>query len=428
MPKRSTKGWIALVTITVIALLLWLVPYIVNPATESFGINLGKGLGVVGFVLFALNILLASRHPLVDKLFFGLDKAYQVHEILGELTLICLLYHPTLISLRYLSAGLPFMAQFLLPGNDLARTLGTLSLVLMEALMITTIYLRLRYHQWKQLHTFFNLAFIAAVTHIVFISGDIRTNHALAAYLYLISVVTLAAIAKRTFTSFWLSPRYQYHVSRVTKLNNDTVQLDLQPAGKIMSYKGGQFAWLSFASKSVTTEGHPFSIISAPGDSVLSFAVKNLGDFTAKMLHIKPGETVTVEGPSGHFSYESITPKKQLWVAGGIGITPFVSLAASLPPEYEVQLFYTVSNQSDAVLLDRLTTLAETNPHLKVTIWDSSQNGRITAAALKSARPDLLECGILMCGPGPMQRALHEQLTALGVPNDHIYYEHFSLK
>ena len=67
---------------------------------------------------------------------------------------------------------------------------------------------------------------------------------------------------------------------------------------------------------------HPYSLSAAPSENYLRITVKDLGDHSRTVQHIKPGTRVFVEGPYGAFTAGRATKKHIVLVAGGVGITP----------------------------------------------------------------------------------------------------------
>jgi ferredoxin-NADP reductase len=107
-----------------------------------------------------------------------------------------------------------------------------------------------------------------------------------------------------------------------------------------VEFQAGQFVYATFHQSEIPREPHPFTIASAPGGDHLRIVVKRFGDFTSSMMSLRPGCAVWLEGPFGRFCLEGDPVNAQTWIAGGIGITPFLSWARSLERALPVDLYY----------------------------------------------------------------------------------------
>jgi predicted ferric reductase len=204
----------------------------------------------------------------------------------------------------------------------------------------------------------------------------------------------------------------------------------MSPTSGGIDHVAGQFAFLTFVSLGLPQQTHPFTIASAPNEEGLRFVIKNLGDFTAKLGELKAGDHVFVEGAYGTFNFKNMARKRQVWVAGGIGITPFLSMARSFEQSdgVEAHLFYSVADGAQAYGSEELTRLsAGLKGSLDFTLHDSSKQGFISVEQIAKQVQNVAECEVLLCGPKGMMKALEEQFIAAGVSKKHIQYEEFSL-
>lgn len=207
----------------------------------------------------------------------------------------------------------------------------------------------------------------------------------------------------------------------------------MQPTAKRdMPHKAGQFAFLTFVSTNLPQQTHPFSVSAAEGENGLRFVIKNLGDFTAELGNLKAGDKVFVEGPYGTFNYANMPRTKQIWIAGGIGITPFLAMARTLKQaassNVEAHLFYSVADMSQAFGAKELQELAaELKGVLSFTLHDSSKQGYLSAELVQKQVDNVGDCEVLLCGPKGMMHALEDQFVTAGVSKKHIQYEEFSL-
>lgn len=107
-----------------------------------------------------------------------------------------------------------------------------------------------------------------------------------------------------------------------------------------------------------------------------------------------------------------------LWVAGGIGVTPFLSLLRHLAKDKaantgSIQFVWSVRDRADAVYLEEILTLAASIPSVRFHLYVTTTDGLLTAGRLEAlAGEGVTGRRILLCGPPPMMRALTAQLVA----------------
>lgn len=115
---------------------------------------------------------------------------------------------------------------------------------------------------------------------------------------------------------------------------------------------------------------------------------------------------------------------KQTWIAGGIGITPFLSMSNSLPDNgYEIDLYYCVNNKSEAIFLNELLKVSKKIKKFNVFPIYSDENKLSVDKLLKSNNSEIF----MLCGPRSMMKELEKQLINNGISRSNIYYEEFSL-
>ncbi len=420
---RRTAAWVGqsiVVVLSLLPLVAWAAMMPLGLRFLGFGAvftSLGQVTGLVGMAMFSLTLVLQLRASVIEQLFGGLDRVYRAHHIFGGISFALLLFHPVFLALRFVNLSVREAALFLLPGKDFAINLGIYSLALLEALLIVTFFIKLKYQKWKFSHSFLSLAFFLASLHVLFVSSDTSRNTFLKVYLLALAVAGLLSFLVRKV--FPPANRYEYLVRQVTKLNATVTEVSLEPTGNDMKYRSGQFAYVSFWSRGVSKEWHPFSISSSPDEKALRFTVKELGDFTSGLHLLKRNDQAMVEGPYGQFSYE-LYGRKQLWIAAGIGITPFLSMARSVGDhlyEYSFVLVYVVSGEEEAIYLNELRSKVHNS--FKLILYESSKEGRVTADKIMQKVRDASERDILICGPPPMMQSLKKQFASIGVKSVH---------
>ncbi|MFA6355334.1 MAG: ferric reductase-like transmembrane domain-containing protein [Candidatus Paceibacterota bacterium] len=393
---------------------------------NSITTSLGQILGLVGMTLFAINLILAGRFKWLDRHFKGLDKVYAYHARVGAIAFSMLLFHPLMLVVKYLMISNNQAAMFFVPFIDMPVTWGILSLLLMIVLICFTFYIKLKYNRWKFSHYFMKLAFLFAIIHTFLISSDISRNNLLRYYILILALVAIIITIRKVVVDKLSFHKFKYKVKNVLQLNKDIIEIEMEALGRKITFTPGQFCFFEFLSVGVSSESHPFSISSSPKDDNLKITVKNLGDFTSILKDLKINEEVIVEGPYGNFSYEKVANKNQIWIAGGIGITPFYSMIQNLKSEYSVDFYYSVKEESEAVYVKELQAIASINPNFKFNLWCANEKGYINAGVVTNLSGGVEGKDIFFCGPPMLMDSLKNQFVTLGVDITNIHYEDFS--
>ena len=142
----------------------------------------------------------------------------------------------------------------------------------------------------------------------------------------------------------------------------------------------------------------------------------------------EPEPPVRVDGPYGRFG--GPTSKPQVWIAAGVGITPFLALADALGAEgAPVQLIYAVRSRDKAAHLAEIEEIAARTERLSLTVWESAKDGRLTTdKVVEIAGDGLRKSRVMFCGPTAMRRSLSETLTQHGVSARNFHYESFEIR
>ena len=126
---------------------------------------------------------------------------------------------------------------------------------------------------------------------------------------------------------------------------------------------------------------------------------------------------MAVDGPYGHFDFDK-GHEQQLWIAGGMGITPFLAYLHTKPNK-KIDLYYSFHGQDNAIYKDFLQDYAQANDHFTVTLIDTTQQDRLSVDALSIPA----QTSIFICGPKKMIK--HFKSTA---PKKNVQWEAFSFK
>lgn len=207
----------------------------------------------------------------------------------------------------------------------------------------------------------------------------------------------------------------------------------------IPPFKAGQWVGLHLFNQDGTEWARAaYSIASAPSDGVMTvrLGIKVERDFTKRAATLKPGDHVQLQGPFGVFT-PSVDAPRLVMFAGGIGITPFLSMIREITATgrtQEVILFYSCKTNDGAAYLDELQAIAA--KHSNVTLvctctrgTDASWRGetsRIDAGLMDRFISDYSVGQYLLCGPREFMDTITEILHHKGVQKPHIKRELFS--
>ncbi|NYZ74559.1 FAD-dependent oxidoreductase [Candidatus Micrarchaeota archaeon] len=209
----------------------------------------------------------------------------------------------------------------------------------------------------------------------------------------------------------------------------------LEPLGRPISFKPGQFAFLHILDeKGGTVVKRPYSIASAPGALYLEFCIKLVGgEMTKRLEDLAKGAVMGVEGGFGHFSYGD--QPKAGFVGGGTGIAPLMAMLRHIADrklDGAFVLFYSARTKDSIVYREELEELQRRNPAIKVVItltreenpgdW-KGECGRLDAGMMAKHVRDARNFDWWVCGQLEMVEGIRECLTKLGADQKRIRAE-----
>lgn len=388
--------------------------------------ELGTSFGFWGSFYFCLNFILATRWRWVERIFDGLDSVYQIHNLVGKLTLTFVLLHGLILVLQALpDQGL--LTTYLYPGVNVSYTVGVAGLILLTLLVIVTIWIKLPYHIWLETHKFMGIAYVLGNVHAIILQLDW--------YMVLLTLIGGYAWIYNLFFYRHRAPKATGQITQHTykqNIHEFIIQLDREfPA------QPGQFVFLSVqkSAQNLAAEQHPFSISGFPDRQAIRISAKILGDYTARLNRLQVDDTVTVFGPYGHFGAKYLaTQKPMIWIAGGIGITPFLSMlqweATQTDTSRPIQLIWSVKQAEEAIYLDEIMALKQQLLHFECHLHLSVEQGRLNLQTLVAllGEQHVRESAVFLCGPIPLMHNLTQQLRRHGLSRRDIIAEEFALR
>jgi len=417
-----------------VALLLW-VPV---PPGGGFWWDLAVALGFAGMVMMAIQFLLTARFKRATAP-FGIDLVYYLHRYLAYALLAIVLAHPIILLIlnpalrRYLN---PLVA----PWEMTAGTVSILFLFLLVFLSVGRKWLKIPYEIWRITHFLFAVAAMGLAFAHMAVAGSYFRIPPIPLLWLAIGFSLLAVVLKVRLLRPWRLTGHPYRVTEVRSEPGRAWRLAVKPEGHSgFAFSPGQFAWLTFRGSPFAMKEHPFSIASAPRpDGQLEFAIKELGDFTATMGTVAPGEVVYVDGPYGSFSIDRHPDAAgYVFLAGGIGVAPMVGMLRALAERGDKRphILFSAHAREGSIPLGAEIQALQDRLNLKVVQlleeppegW-TGEAGWIRAELLDRHLPlDRREFEYFICGPVPMIHAAEGALRASGVPVGRVHSELFDL-
>lgn len=377
-------------------------------------------IGAVILLNFAWLFVIASRFNFMEKYYKPIDKLYINHKILGFVTLILVISHKQLNAPNTIEAV----------AVSTAARIGFASFVAMILLIILTVigYVYVvkigkgNYQIWKKLHGLILIPYFIGVIHYFSNSKiEVFTIGAFQLWMFVIIVIGSITGLYSVFGYEIIAFRNRYEVTEVRALNDKVSEIVLDK--KITpGFKPGQFGFFKFYNKGIGKEVHPFTL-TCGSSQYIAFTPKALGDFTKKInTNITVGDKVAFDGPYGGFDYEA-GHAKQLWIAGGIGITPFVSFIRSgINPDFSVDFFYSYRNTENEIY----DTEISGKKGFRYTAHNSKAQGRLDFKVILSTYDDDIPLTVCYCGPVAMRVALEKALKESDLKSYELIFDNFS--
>lgn len=426
----------------VIYLILILLPLFVlligpTPPGRGFWTDFSVALGFAGLAMMGFQFLLTARFKRVSSP-YGIDILYHFHRQISIMAAIFILAHPIILFISN-PATLGLLNVVTAPWRAQA---GVISLLSLLGLMVTSLWrmpLRLPYEGWRIIHGILSIAAVGlGVAHVVGVGYYVGTPWKIFVWVAL-GVGWVGALLYVRIVKPVTMLAQPYLVEEVVKERGRSWTLVIRPEGHPgLRFLPGQFAWLTIWSSPFAIREHPFSFSSsAVTPERLHFTVKELGDFTSRISEVTPGTRIYLDGPYGGFSTDLHPASGYLFAAGGVGITPIMSILRTMADRRDsrpVLLFYAVKTMDQATFYEEIEELQglmklkviyvpETPPEG----WDG-ESGFINAEVIARYLPDdRRDIEFFICGPVPMMNVVEDALFRLGLPLERSQTERFNL-
>jgi len=406
--------------------------FVLSPATgEPFLEELGRGAGMLGFALLALQVALGSRLKLVDGP-FGLDVVLKFHKGMALVALGLLLVHPAAMAL---AEGNLDLFGF---GTPWTVNLGKLALLLLVLTVLLALLARkfgLQYQRWHLMHKAAILIILVGFAHGLLLGPDLRPAGMRLYWWSLLAASVGLFTYRNLYVPLWGARRFR--VRSVTQETQNTFTLALESLdGRPLPHRPGQFMFLKLGRPGRPSEEHPFTISSSPtGEPPTTATIKQSGDFTNTIGLTRPGDTARVQGPYGRFSFVHQEAPGFIFIAGGAGITPIMSMLRYLRDTGDTRpavLIYGSRTEADIIFRTELERMRR-NLRVVHVLSDApagcpALRGRVDRRVIQENAAELIQSAhVYLCGPPPMMESVLAALRELGVADRRIHYERFAI-
>lgn len=394
--------------------------------------TIGRLAGIAGMGLFLVAAIASFRIVGLDSWFGGLTELWKTHHLLGAVAFLLLLAHPLLLALANARISLDSAVAVLFPQEaGFAVWLGWGGLIMMMIFLAPSFafFGRPGYQRWKKLHRVSGLAALLAVIHTLMLERAIPYPWGEVIWSALIIAAAISLVYSLVLRR--RSGDYYYTIEQIDHPANNVVELGLRAEGLRLNYQPGQFIYLTHYEKGLAGcgEEHPYTLSSAPEDPLARIAIKALGDASFAIQQIPAGSKVSLNGPYGAFFPEEYHDK-ELWIAGGIGISPFLGRArhlASCRRQVDIKMIYCVQDETRALFAEELRGIEKTLDGFSLSLHYFFQQGPLDADFLHSHCPDIRDRKVYICGPLPLITLAVRLSLGSGVPHKNLHTEEFDL-
>jgi predicted ferric reductase len=304
--------------------------YLAMPSPGGLWDRLSVLTGLLALSALVCAAILPSRVRSLNRA-FGIESVIDVHRFLGVTSAALVFAHlacvvaadPANVILLDLTAA---------PSRAQAATLATLALVALAVLAVLRSRAQLSYELWKWAHVALAATVLGFSALHVFLLDQLVRDALIGTMFVLFAAVLAVVFGHRWVWRPLYDPSTEFVVRDVRRENATVSTLVLEPRRRrrgqpatTWAFAPGQFAWIRL-DRSVMAEEHPFTIASSAHSDATEFTIRHAGDFTRAIRRLPQGASVWVDGPHGAFTNDVQTSDGFVMIAGGVGVTPMMSM------------------------------------------------------------------------------------------------------
>lgn len=416
--------------------------FIDNPSGWELREQLVYLTGICAMSLMVLSMVLSARFDRINGIMGGLDKSYIVHKWVGIICSVFVILH------WLLEAGAHWLVDLNLipnPGDlgeeekfselevlffKLGVTVAEFVFYIFVILIVIALLKRIPYHFFRLSHKIFPVVFLLLSFHAA--TAQLKEKWLESPAGYLLIILLAIGIFSAFIGLFQLIGRSRMVntvIEDVVHYEKGILEIRLRTLDTPWKHRAGQYAFLRFEHDK---EPHPFTIASSGDDpNTLRFVIKGLGDFTKKLsTTIDRGQHVKVEGPYGEFTFEDDN-KREVWIAGGIGITPFIARLEYLSKhggsKKQVDFWYCTRGPLEEQYPKALQSECKKNG-VNFRHLNSMKNEYLTIEEIKTTIGDFGDVSIWFCGPKEFADNLQNELRPYRFEKAKFHYDNFSMR
>jgi predicted ferric reductase len=411
-------------------------------AGSSLLSELSVGMGLLATSMLVCAVVLPSRLRSLTRT-FGIDGVLGIHRFAGLTVTLLVGLHIVLV-LAANPAKVALLDALHAPNRARAGLGAAVALGALSLLAVLRRRLRQRYEVWRWVHVVLSsTVLILSGLHIWWLHHLVRD----AAMRALFTVLGLGVLVVLAYRWLWLpafSARREYVVREVRPETSTVSTLVLEPRRdgprrgyRTLAFAPGQFAWLRL-NPSMWAQEHPFTIASSAHLGLWTeFTIRHSGDFTRELRLLQPGNPVWVDGPHGAFTIDLRRTTGLVMIAGGVGITPMMSMLRTLAHRRDRlphRLLIVARTVED--LLFR-TEIRQLQKQLDLTVIEllrqpppewTGASGAVDENLLTTLLPGKFrrdQLDYYLCGPPALVADVLTVLDELDVPQPRIHTEQF---
>ncbi|MBM9575701.1 ferric reductase-like transmembrane domain-containing protein [Leptospira sp. 201903070] len=373
-------------------------------------------LPIIGLLLFSCTFFLALKLKKLSAWSTGIASQYRLHHWFGIFTTFFIFAH-----ILFETVSFPEILTML---DEPAVLTGWIAFLIYSLSILFAFWKLQRYRSWFVIHLFLIPSYFLAIIHGYLFLSEEWWHRIPFVFSVTLGAGSILAILLRTWSgTLW-------KIQKIDRISDSSVELDLIPdSDKDVireEYKAGAILYLRFLGKEYSHDWHPFSIGSCSESDLLRLRIKNLGKDTKRLINALPGDRIEVLGPFQELNVD--WQKDQIWIAGGIGIAPFLGRARCLQfrASGKIRLTYFFSDPKDLSVQSELDEISKKFSQFQWRFVEVPQKQHPDLSILNSDLYQNEDAEYLICGPPQFMKNVRRYLHSQAVPNKRIHSEEFS--